>query len=73
MAKQVVIKQGLTWDPNLVVNMESASNYVEKTLGMARNVAFLMGGLTIYLQVHILENLLNGWALDARSCQVRTY
>jgi hypothetical protein len=56
MAKRVAIKQGLTWDPNLVVNMESASNHVEKTLGMARNVAFLMGGLTIYLQVHILEN-----------------
>jgi len=37
--------------------MESASNHVEKTLGMARNIAFLMGGLTIYLQVHILEIL----------------
>ena len=56
MAKRVAIKEGLSWDPNLVVNMESASNHIEKTLGLARNIAFLMGGLTIYLQVHILEN-----------------
>ena len=36
--------------------MESASNHVEQTLGVARNVCFEIGGLKSFLQVHILEN-----------------
>ena len=56
MSKAVAVKMGLNWDPTIRVNMESASNHVEKTLGLARNVGFLIGGLTIFLQVHILEN-----------------
>jgi hypothetical protein len=56
MSKAVAVKMGLNWDPTVRVNMESASNHVEKTLGLARNVGFLIGGVTIFLQVHILEN-----------------
>lgn len=56
MAKQVAIQLGLTWDPSIRINMESASNHVEKTLGLARNVHFGIGGLDFFLQVHILEN-----------------
>jgi hypothetical protein len=37
--------------------MESASNHIEKTLGLARNVSFSVGGLDLLLQVHILEAL----------------
>ena len=36
--------------------MESASKHVEVTLGLARNVLFAVGGLSLYLQVHIFEN-----------------
>ena len=36
--------------------MESASNHLEKTLGLARNVQFSVGGTAAFLQVHILEN-----------------
>ena len=56
MAKDTAIKMGLTWDPVVSINMESASNHVERTLGLARNVCFRVGGLDLYLQVHILEN-----------------
>ena len=56
MARKVAIELGLNWDPALRINMESASNHVEKTLGLARNVRFDLGGLNIFLQVHILEN-----------------
>ena len=42
--------------PSLCINMESASNHIEKTLGLARNVRFFVGGINVYLQVHILEN-----------------
>jgi hypothetical protein len=56
MAKEVAVQTGLSWDPSVRINMESASNHVEKTLGVARNVCFRMGGLDLFLQVHILEN-----------------
>jgi len=56
MAKEAAIELGLTWDPSVRINMESASNHVEKTLGLARNVCLAVGGLNLYLQVHILEN-----------------
>ena len=36
--------------------MQSASRHIEKSLGLARNVGFSLGGLTVFLQVHILEN-----------------
>lgn len=56
MAKEAATQLGLTWDPSIRINMESASSHVEKTLGLARNVCFRVGGLNLYLQVHILEN-----------------
>jgi hypothetical protein len=56
MSKQVAVQLGLVWDPTISITMESASGHVEQTLGVARNVCFGMGGLKLYLQVHILEN-----------------
>jgi hypothetical protein len=56
MARETAIQFGLTWDPTICIEMESASNHVEKTLGLARNVRFSIGGVNVYLQVHILAN-----------------
>ena len=56
MAKAAAVLSGLTWDPSIRINMESASNHVERTLGLARNVPFSVAGVTAYLQVHILED-----------------
>ena len=56
MAKDAAVQLGLNWDPSIRINMESASKHVEKTLGLARNVCFAVGGLNLYLQIHILEN-----------------
>jgi hypothetical protein len=56
MAKATAVQLGLTWDPLIKINMESASNHLEKTLGLAKNVCFEVGDLKLYLQVHILEN-----------------
>ena len=33
MAKTVAVQLGLTWDPSITINMKSASNHLEKTLG----------------------------------------
>ena len=55
MARERAVRFGLTWDPSIRINMESASNHLEKTLGLARNVRFSVGGIDVFLQVHILE------------------
>lgn len=46
----------LSWDPSIVVRMQSANGQVEDSLGLARSVPFEIGNITIYLQVHILRN-----------------
>ena len=56
MSKEAAVHVGLTWDPSIRINMESASNHLEKTLGLARNVRFSVAGISVFLQVHILEN-----------------
>ena len=56
MSVDVAKRFGLTWDPKIVMNMQCASNTYEKTLGLARNVPFTFGGITVYLQVHIMRN-----------------
>ena len=47
MGKEVATTLGLTWDPNIRINMESTSSHIEKTLGLARSVPFTVGGITI--------------------------
>lgn len=56
MSKKVAIQLGLGWDPSVKIDMESASNHIEQTLGVARNVSMEVGGLKLFLQIHILEN-----------------
>jgi hypothetical protein len=55
MSKEVAVQLGLNWDPEITMNMESASSHIEQTLGLAKNVMFKVGGLVLHLQVHILE------------------
>ena len=56
MSKEVAIRMGLTWDPSIRINMQSANRQIEKSLGLARHVGFTFGGFTIFLQVHVLES-----------------
>jgi hypothetical protein len=56
MSRKAAIELGLTWEPALRIQMESASGHLESTLGISRNVRFEVGGLDLFLQVHILEN-----------------
>ena len=45
----------LTWDPDVQIYMQSANGQLKKSAGLARNVAFDFGGITVYLQVHIID------------------
>ncbi|KXN91871.1 hypothetical protein AN958_11626 [Leucoagaricus sp. SymC.cos] len=45
----------ITWDPELTINMQSANGQITKTCGLAKNVPFNFENVTIYLQVHVME------------------
>lgn len=56
MARSVAQKLEITWDPDITIDMESANRSVEKSLGLARNIPFACGSITVYLQLHIMSN-----------------
>ena len=55
MAESVALRLGLSWDPRVVLGMQSANGEINPSLGLASNVAFQFHGITIYLQVHIIR------------------
>jgi hypothetical protein len=56
MALATAIELGLAWDPDINIFMQSANGQVEKTVGLAHNVAFRFGEITVYLQVHVIRD-----------------
>ena len=56
MDHMVAMGLGLSWDPDIVIHMQSANGSLKPTKGMARNVPFVFGDLTVYLQVHVVES-----------------
>jgi hypothetical protein len=74
MAKHLAVQKGLNWDPYFKISMESATNHVEQTLGLAKNVCFRIGGINVYLQVHILDDppygILLGRPFDALTTSI---
>ncbi|KAJ4465143.1 hypothetical protein J3R30DRAFT_3724440 [Lentinula aciculospora] len=67
-SQQKAEEAGLIWDPDIVIYMQSANRGLEKSLGLARNVPFLIGDLTVLLQVHVIRepayDLLLGRPID---------
>lgn len=57
MSRAVAKTLQVTWDPDITVHMESANKALEKTLGLAKNVPFMFGPITVYLQVHVIEKV----------------
>ena len=55
MSKATAENLGLTWDPKVLIHMQSANGQFEKSLGLARNVPFKFGTIVVYLQVHVIN------------------
>ena len=56
MSGDVCHELALTYDPSVILHMESANGSVDPSLGLARNVPFLIGSITVYLQVHVIRS-----------------
>ena len=55
MSEEVANALALSYDPTVRLNMVSANGGVDQSLGLARNVPFLVGDITLFLQVHVLR------------------
>lgn len=56
MSEEVCNALAIAYDPDVHLSMVSANGGVDQSLGLARNVSFLVGDITLYLQVHILRS-----------------
>ena len=55
MSLETAVECQLAWDPDIQILMQSANASLEKSVGLARNVPFKFGDVTVYLQVHIIR------------------
>ena len=55
MSEEVCLMLSIAYDPNVCLNMVSANRGIDQLLGLAKNVPFKIGEITVYLQVHILH------------------
>ncbi|KXN92176.1 hypothetical protein AN958_08891 [Leucoagaricus sp. SymC.cos] len=55
MSREAASACRITWDPELTINMQSANGQITKTCGLAKNMPFNFGNVTIHLQVHVME------------------
>ncbi len=56
MSEEVCHELAMIYDPTIILNMQSANGTIDPSLGLARNVPFRIGDLTLYMQVHVLRN-----------------
>ncbi|KAJ7201965.1 hypothetical protein B0H12DRAFT_1206370 [Mycena haematopus] len=56
MAETICHELGLSYDPRIILRMQSANGSVSPSLGLARNVPFRIADIILYLQVHIVRN-----------------
>ncbi|THH07694.1 hypothetical protein EW146_g9237 [Bondarzewia mesenterica] len=55
MSEEVCNELALIYNPDIVLNMQSANGKIDKSLDLARNVPFLIGDIALYLQVHVIR------------------
>jgi len=55
MTKKVAATNKVSWDPSLSIQMQSANGLLSRTCGLVRNVPFTLGGVTVLLQVHVMD------------------
>ena len=56
MDSDIARNLGITYDPDIVINLQSANRSLAQTLGLAKNVPFNFGGIVVYIQLHIIKN-----------------
>jgi len=55
MTRDVAAANKISWDPSLSIQLQSANGSLSRTYGLAKNVLFTLGDVTVLLQAHIME------------------
>jgi len=55
MTKKVATPNKVSWDPSLSIQMQSANGSLSRTCRLVRNVPFTLGGVTVLLQVYVID------------------
>ncbi|KNZ80866.1 hypothetical protein J132_04125 [Termitomyces sp. J132] len=56
MSVEIASDLGLFYDPNIVLNMQSANSTMDQSLGLAQNIPCIIGDIMVYLPIHILQS-----------------
>lgn len=56
MSDRICRELALLYDPSIKIPLQSANGQVDETLGLAPNVPFMFGEITLYMQVHIVRD-----------------
>jgi hypothetical protein len=56
MAKAVCHELVLSYDPGIMIPMQSMNGGIDHSLGLARNIPCNIGNITLYMQIHIICN-----------------
>jgi len=55
MTRDVAAANKISWDPSLSIQLQSTNGSLSRTCGLAKNVPFTLGDVTVLLQAHIME------------------
>ena len=55
MSESTCHQLGLAYDPSITLFMQSANGILDESLGLSKNVPFMIGPITFYLQVHVVR------------------
>ncbi|KAG5640856.1 hypothetical protein DXG03_006816, partial [Asterophora parasitica] len=56
MSEEVCHDLHICYDPTVILHMQSANGTVNPSLGLAQNIPCTIGNITLYLQIHIIQN-----------------
>ncbi|EPQ50160.1 hypothetical protein GLOTRDRAFT_23852, partial [Gloeophyllum trabeum ATCC 11539] len=56
MSEAVCHSLGLQYDPTIQLQMQSANKTIDMSLGLAHNIPFQVGDITVYLQIHVIRD-----------------
>ncbi|KAE9406053.1 hypothetical protein BT96DRAFT_811324 [Gymnopus androsaceus JB14] len=51
----IAIGLNISWDPSFTIQIQAMHGGIQQTLGLAKNVSFKFGHVTVYLQCHVQD------------------
>ncbi|KNZ78117.1 hypothetical protein J132_01641 [Termitomyces sp. J132] len=74
MSVEIASDLGLSYNPNIVLNMQSTNGTLDQLLGLAQNIPCTIGNIMVYLQIHVLQSpaydILLGHPFDVLTCSM---